>query len=88
VVDKNWKARLSAYDDLILFYQSHPKDDSANYTEIKQLHKFLIETNPTCFDKAVIMLKAFVKAGGILDAELTVRNAIEKGKLVRKAWPR
>jgi hypothetical protein len=30
------------------------------------------------------MLRVYVKAGGFLDAELTVKNAIEKGKLIKK----
>ena len=47
----------------------------------------MIETNPIALDKAVQMLRGFVKQGGVIEPEGAIKNGIEKGTfIINRYW--
>jgi len=43
----------------------------------------LIESNPIALDKAVQMLRGYVKQGGVIEPEGAIKNGIEKGRFIK-----
>jgi hypothetical protein len=51
------------------------------------MEKNLIETNPNVLEKSLHMLLAFSKLGGVLDLAATLKNSVEKGKVLISFYP-
>jgi hypothetical protein len=76
---KNWKYRVSAYQDITDLLSSPEGRNSTIFPQLSQMEKYLIETNPNVLEKSLHMLRAYSKVGGFLDLPTTVKNSVEKG---------
>lgn len=79
---KNWKYRVSAYQDITDLFSTSEAKYSDIFYQLTSMEKYLVEANPNVLEKSLHMLKAYIKIGGTLDLSLTVKNSIEKGNFI------